>query len=235
MIKAAVFDLDHTLFDRYETQRLCLQGFCDNFNTKENITDKDIIKILEYADMRFTHLGWEYIFDFLVKKDVFKTVPSFDLYCSFLLDKFKYCAVPYNFTKPMLDRLKKDGLSIGLITNGTSEVQRNKLTLLGLNELFDEIIISDEIGFAKPDTKPFEIMADRLKIPPKNMIYAGDSPINDVDPSRKTGYIPVWVMTGKHWVFPEIEVPEFCIKNVSEIPDVIAKLNKENLSENMLW
>ena len=28
MIKGAVFDLDHTLFDRYATQRLCMNGFC---------------------------------------------------------------------------------------------------------------------------------------------------------------------------------------------------------------
>ena len=225
MIKGVVFDLDHTLFDRYATQKLCMKGFCEHFDVSEGMTDEKAAELVEYADMHFNHLGWNKIFEYLVNKKLFKTVPSFESYCSFLLEKFKHFAVPYEFTKPMLNELRKKGLKLGIITNGRSEIQRSKIKLLGFEELFDEIIVSEEVGAEKPDTKPFIVMAERLGINPQNLIYVGDFPINDVEASRKAGYTPVWVMTMKLWLFPEIEVPEFCIKDVSLVPEIVDKLN----------
>lgn len=226
MIQAAVFDLDHTLFDRYATQRLCMKGFCDRFDTADGMTDEKAADILEYADRHFNHFGWKVIFEHLVKENVFRTVPTLEEYCGFIWEGFKRFAVPYPFTDPMLQELRDRGLKLGLITNGNSEIQRSKIRLLGIERFFDEIIVAGELGVAKPDTKPFEIMAERLGINPANMIYVGDFPVNDVEASRRAGYIPVWVMTMKLWLFPEIEVPEFCIKDVSKVPDVIAELNK---------
>lgn len=228
MIKGAVFDLDHTLFDRYATQRLCMKGFCEHFDVADGMTDEKAAELVEYADIHFNHYGWEKIFEYLLSQNLFKTIPSFEEYSSFLIDRFKYFAVPYPFTKPMLTELRQKGLKIGLITNGKSETQRSKLKLLELEEFFDEIIISGELGVGKPDTKPFEVMSERLGIAPENLIYVGDFPVNDIEASRKAGYIPVWVMTMKRWLFPEIEVPEFCIKDVSLIPEVIEKINKRS-------
>ena len=228
MIKGAVFDLDHTLFDRYATQRLCMNGFCEHFDVSDGMTDEKAAELLEYADRHFNHFGWEKILDFLVEKNVFKTAPSFKCYCSFLSEKFKRYAVPYEFTKPMLRELKSRDLKLGIITNGKSEIQRSKIKLLELEEYFDEIIVSEEIGAEKPNAKPFEVMAERLGIASENLIYVGDFPVNDIEASRKAGYIPVWVMTLKLWLFPEIEVPEFCIKDVSLVPEVIDKINKRS-------
>lgn len=227
MIKGAVFDLDHTLFDRYATQKLCVKGFCRHFDVADGMTDEKVADIIEYADSHFNHYGWEKIFECVVNKGTFKTVPPFESYCSFLLERFKHFAVPYEFTKPMLQELKDKELKLGIITNGKSETQRSKIKLLGFEEIFDEIIVSEEVGSEKPDTKPFEIMSERLGIAPENLIYVGDFPVNDIEASRKAGYTPVWVMTMKLWLFPEIEVPEFCIKDVSLVPEVIEKLNNK--------
>ena len=226
MIQAAVFDLDHTLFDRYATQKLCMQGFCEHFEVSDGMTDEIAAEKLEYADRRFNHLGWDKILDQLIKENVFKVAPTLEAYSAFLMNKFKDFAVPYEFTKPMLEELRRKGLKIGLITNGKSEIQRSKINRLGIADFFDEIIISGELGVGKPNTKPFEVMAQRLGIQPQNMIYVGDFPVNDIEASRKAGYIPVWVMTMKYWLFPEIEVPEFCIKDVSKVPEIIEELNK---------
>ncbi len=228
MIKGAVFDLDHTLFDRYATQKLCMKGFCEHFDVADGMTDEIATELVEYADKHFNHYGWEKIFEYVVNKGTFKTVPSFESYCSFLLERFKHFAVPYEFTKPMLQELKDKGLKLGIITNGKSKTQRSKIKLLGFEEIFDEIIVSEEVGAEKPDTKPFEIMSERLGIAPENLIYVGDFPVNDIEASRKAGYTPVWVMTMKLWLFPEIEVPEFCIKDVSLVPEVIEKINKRS-------
>ena len=128
----------------------------------------------------------------------------------------------------MLLELKNKGIKLGIITNGKSETQRSKIRLLEFEDIFDEIIVSEEVGAEKPSTKPFEVMSERLEIAPENLIYVGDFPVNDIEASRTAGYIPVWVMTLKLWLFPEIEVPEFCIKDVSLVPEVIDKINKRS-------
>ena len=230
MIKGAVFDLDHTLFDRYETQKLCVNGFCQHFDVSEGMTDEKICHILEYADKTHNHLGWENIFEYIVNLGVFKNAPTFEDYCAFIKGNFHLYAVPYDFTELMLKNLKDKGLKLGLITNGPSQLQRKKLEMLDLEKYFDEIIVSGELGEEKPSTKPFEVMAERLKMNPSELVYVGDNPKNDVEPSRKAGYTPIWVMTTSYWLFPEIEVPEFCIKDVSLVPEVIEKLNKRSLA-----
>ena len=42
MIKAAIFDLDHTLFDRYETLKKVVPFFRQRFKIADNITDEFI-------------------------------------------------------------------------------------------------------------------------------------------------------------------------------------------------
>ena len=227
MIKGAVFDLDHTLFDRYATQKLCMKGFCEYFDVANGMTDEIATELVEYADKHFNHYGWEKIFEYVVNKGTFKTVPSFESYCSFLLERFKHFAVPYEFTKPMLQELKDKGLKLGIITNGKSKTQRSKIKLLGFEEIFDEIIVSEEVGAEKPDTKPFEIMSERLGIAPENLIYVGDFPVNDIEASRKAGYTPVWVRTTGNWYLPELERAPYEVDTVAELPELLAKIDKK--------
>ena len=93
-------------------------------------------------------------------------------------------------------------------------------------EIFDEIIVSEEVGAEKPDTKPFEIMSERLGIAPENLIYVGDFPVNDIEASRKAGYTPVWVKTTGTWFFDDIEKAPYEIDTVAELPELLAKIDK---------
>ncbi|MGH3263397.1 MAG: HAD family hydrolase, partial [Trebonia sp.] len=52
---------------------------------------------------------------------------------------------------PALDELRRRDLAIGLITNNEPDHQRGKLAHVGLDKLVDAIVISGELGVAKPD------------------------------------------------------------------------------------
>lgn len=54
-----------------------------------------------------------------------------------------------------LNFLKGKGKT-GLITDGRSITQRNKISALGLGNFFDKIIISEEVGYSKPDIRMFQ-------------------------------------------------------------------------------
>ena len=90
----------------------------------------------------------------------------------------------------MILGLKQNGIRIGIITDGRPEGQRNKLKALGLDELIDDIIITDELGgvqFRKPNDIAFRIMQCRWKIPFEQMVYIGDNPIKDFQAPKQLG------------------------------------------------
>lgn len=225
MIKAAVFDLDHTLFDRYSTLHIVARSFKERFEISDGITDEYIAEQLEWADRQYVHLGWEHIYKHLVACGIFAAIPTFPEYRSLILDNFHKVAVKFPFTKPMLERLSETGIKTGLITNGSHELQYRKLAMLGISESFDSIIATGDIGVHKPERGPFDIMAARLNLKAEEMLYIGDNPLNDIYAAASAGYIPVWVKTTGVWSFPEIKKPELQVETVEEIPALIQRLN----------
>lgn len=225
MIKAAIFDLDHTLFDRYATIRVLVPQLRKHFDLNDGVTDEYFIDELSYGDKHFVHKGWQGIYNHLVSRGIFKTVPSFEEYTEIVLRHFKHIAVKYDFSIGVLKELRERGYKVGLITNGTAQLQYKKLEMLELTDLFDEIIVSGETPYEKPDKRIFLMMADKMGLNPDEMMYIGDHPMNDVEGSRRAGFVPVWVKTTGTWIFPEIEKPELQVETVEEIPNLINKIN----------
>lgn len=225
MIKAVVFDLDHTLFDRYATIKKLVPQLRKHFDLGDGITDEYFIQELSYADKHFVHKGWEGIYNHLVSKGIFKTLPGFAEYTEIVLRHFKHIAEKYDFAEPALKKIKSKGYKIGLITNGSHELQYKKLGKLELTDLFDEIIVSGDTPYQKPDERIFLMMAERMGVAPQEMMYVGDHPLNDVEGSRKAGCVSVWVKTTGTWIFPEIEKPTLQIETVEELPLLLDEIN----------
>lgn len=216
--KGIVFDLDHTLFDRYGTYRALGKQFYQHFqaNISPSLTEQEAVELWCLADRKKVHLGWKFILSYGQEIGLFIQPPSLEEYKQFLLPLFCKIAIPFPFTAPTLQELKKRGYLLGLITNGKSEIQRSKIELLSLEPYFDEIIIPSESGMQKPDPEPFLEMAKRLCCNSSELMYVGDNPINDVDASRNAGYTPVWVKTTGTWE-EGIQQAEFEIDTVEEL------------------
>lgn len=227
MIKGAVFDLDHTLFDRYGTIKAIIGDFCSHFELGDGITLEKAAELMIAGDKKYNHRGWRETLNYLISEGMFKNPPTFEEYSQTLLNEFRKVSVPYDFTKPMLDELHAMGIKTGLITNGSSATQRGKIENLGLEPYLDEIIVSGEFGVNKPDPAPYLEMAKRLNFKPEELIYVGDNPATDILGARAGGYIPVWVATFGWWTIPEVEETEYKVNDVSEIPDLIRKMNGE--------
>lgn len=224
MIKAVVFDLDHTLFDRYETIRAVVPSFREKFSINEAVTDEFFAQELIWADKHYVHHGWNEIFAHLVKCGIFKDVPEYDEYEAFLISCFKRVAVKFPFSIPTLQKVKEMGYKTGLITNSDPDVQERKLEMLGLYPYLDEIIISGATPYRKPQKEIFQLMADKLGVATNEMMFVGDHPKFDVEGSKNAGCVPVWVKTTGTWIFPEIEKPELQVETVEEIPILLRKM-----------
>lgn len=79
-----------------------------------------------------------------------------------------------------LDALKRDRIQLGLITDGRSVQQRNKIDALGLKCWIenDDIIISEEFGSEKPALANFEYFMKRYP-GCSDFLYVGDNPDKD--------------------------------------------------------
>lgn len=115
------------------------------------------------------------------------------------------CLNAYRFQKPeihlypgveeMLKRLRSKGFLLGLITDGRPEGQRAKIEALGLESLFDQIIVTDEFGgadFRKPNPLAFQTMKERLNVEYTQMCYVGDNIKKDFIAPQQLGMRSIW-------------------------------------------
>lgn len=229
MIRGVVFDLDHTLFDRYGTLEKVLPRFCALYrdNIPAGLSVESFIERFILLEKKHIHLGWNKFLQACVEDGILLSYAD-DFRketIDFIFHEFGEVAVPYSFTAPTLTKLRNSGLKVGIITNGISALQAKKIQLLDLSKYTDEILISGDIGVHKPHPEPFNVMSQRLKIPAQELMYVGDHPINDVDGSRNAGYTPVWVKTTGYWSFEDIPRAAYEVETVEEIPALVDAIN----------
>jgi len=82
---------------------------------------------------------------------------------------------------------------VGLITNGFSDIQWAKIEQLGLRDLLDPLIVSQDVGFAKPDPRIFAVALERVGCSAEEAAHVGDSLADDVAGARGAGLFAVWL------------------------------------------
>ena len=229
MIRAVVFDLDHTLFDRHATLRAVTPALRRRFPTDPALSDDEIASMWIYADDRYVYDGWAYILAYLKQNGVFTAPVDYADYRAFVFENFAKTAVPFPETLPMLALLKKRGYKVGLITNGQHALQYKKLELTGLRYVFDEIIVSGDVLVEKPDPEIFQMMCEKLGVSPAETVYVGDHPVNDVGGAKRAGCLAIWIRSTR--VDAGEAAPDEIANHVSEIPLLVEELQK-HLSEN---
>lgn len=91
----------------------------------------------------------------------------------------------YSDTVVVLQTLKNSGFKLALCSN-LAMPYGEKLKKI-LPNLFDELILSYEIGSIKPDTKIYEAIQMRLNCDMKDILFIGDNEILDVEKPRSLG------------------------------------------------
>lgn len=85
-----------------------------------------------------------------------------------------------------LGQLRQQGYRLAIVSNwqrGLGSFCR----ALGLDTHVDVIIASAEVGFAKPDSRIFDLACSRLGRPPDKVLHVGDSPVDDLQGATRAG------------------------------------------------
>ncbi|MCX8094293.1 MAG: HAD family hydrolase [Candidatus Goldbacteria bacterium] len=98
----------------------------------------------------------------------------------------------FSDVKKSLIYLKKKGFKLGIISNASPEAE-NILKRTGIYDIFDSIIISEKVGFEKPDVNIYKKALKTINVLPEETIFVGDNFIADIKGAIKANITPVWL------------------------------------------
>ena len=80
-----------------------------------------------------------------------------------------------------------------IITNGLTQVQRPRFRDSAIAPLMTDVVISEEVGCAKPDREIFDIAFEKMDHPPKaDVLMVGDSLSSDIQGGFNYGLDTCW-------------------------------------------
>ncbi|MGH7474959.1 MAG: HAD family hydrolase [Longimicrobiales bacterium] len=85
-----------------------------------------------------------------------------------------------------LERLRAAGYQLAVVSNWQCGLQHFCVEL-GIGDLFEHVVGSAEIGYAKPRREIFEEACRRLGAPPHRVLHVGDTLEDDVEGARGAG------------------------------------------------
>ena len=192
--RAILFDLDDTLISLRGCEALALEQTLSQSQLAAKLT-ADVSQVFaeisaehwrQKADLRFTR---EQVVEYSLRDLLIHFKAGSGLAAS-LAEQYwtNFCnAAAFNpGAKTVLTRLAP-AYRLGMITNGYIDSQRGRLDAAGLTRYFDPILISEEVGVAKPDVQIFEMALDQLDLCPEEVLYIGDSISHDREGCVKAG------------------------------------------------
>lgn len=92
-----------------------------------------------------------------------------------------------------LEALKRQGMKLGLITNGPAEMQREKLARFPVGQYFDSIVIEGVFGAGKPHPSVFHHSLAIAGVAPDDAWHVGDNLYADIGGAQDVGIHAVWI------------------------------------------
>ena len=108
---------------------------------------------------------------------------------------------------------------VGLISNfDDSETGHLIMHDTGIRDLFDPVIISADTGYRKPNPLIFKIILDAMKLAPADVLFVGDTPLDDVLGSKGVGMHSAWIRMRGREMPAGIPAPDIIIGDLAELP-----------------
>lgn len=109
-------------------------------------------------------------------------------------------------------------LPLGLVTNGSPEMQAPKLAALELTDAFDVVVHAGYDAPAKPDPEPFEVALSALDARADRMVHVGNSLESDVAGAHAAGVRSAWLSDAGD---PSGHEPDHTLASLEELPSVL--------------
>lgn len=127
----------------------------------------------------------------------------------------------------MLETLKKNGYSLGIVSNAGDDADVQQLALgFGITKYFDFILTSASCSYRKPHPRIFELALSNWYCPPNEAVMVGDNLDADIRGAKNVGIYGVWINRRAN---PDMEVqeqvqPDASLSSLLELPSILDRL-----------
>ncbi|HCR6993956.1 TPA: pyrimidine 5'-nucleotidase [Shigella flexneri] len=117
----------------------------------------------------------------------------------------------------------RSNAKIGIITNGFSALQQVRLERTGLRDYFDLLVISEEVGVAKPNKKIFDYALEQAGNPDRSrVLMVGDTAESDILGGINAGLATCW-LNAHNREQPEGIAPTWTVSSLHELEQLLCK------------
>lgn len=204
-LKAVLFDLDDTLFDHLHSTRRGLQSVClayPGFQQRaDDVLFADYTRLLDEVHLR--------VLDGSLTSDEARTerfrrffllhAPETTDISAAIVHAASLHRSAYQANRqvvagvvPLLEYLHGK-VKIAIVSNNILTEQVEKLRHLKLDHLIDELVVSGETGFIKPDPRIFQVALQRINCSTEEVVMIGDAWKADVLGATQVGIRTIWL------------------------------------------
>lgn len=220
--RAAIFDLDETLFNRTASLRAFLSDQIVRHQKLQFISPQELISHFLALDKR-GRVPKNQVYKMLLPvSDVDEGKFASELFHEYETTFWRF-AEPFHGMERMFADIKKLGVKTSIVTNGQTHIQLRTLLALNLDRVVDDYLISEAVGLRKPDAAIFELAADRLTVEPHECIFVGDTATTDIVGAQQSGMTGVWFPNGAEWDVDGSETPDATISSLSEVTELVQR------------
>lgn len=221
-----LLDLDHTLFDTDESER---QAFDRTMREAAGIADPGALlptyigintalwAAVERGELTAVQVRTERFVQ-LVDRCALDADPH--ALADAFVDGLGACGGLYPGALQVLDALA-DLTTLALVTNGLREVQRPRIERVGIARHFAAVLVSGEVGVAKPSARFFDLAFERLAVSPdRSSLMVGDSLSADIGGGAAYGLTTCWF--DRHGRDDGSSGADHVIVRLDELPAIVA-------------
>ena len=109
-----------------------------------------------------------------------------------------------------------------LLTNGDSQVQREKIAQIGAEDFFDEIVISGDHPEPKPEPSIFKTACKLIGVEATQCVVVGDGQDTDIQGGANARALAtVWINPHGKQPSTEFVKPDYTVKSVLELDNIL--------------
>ena len=227
MIEFLLLDLDDTILDFHKAERIALSKTFRDFGLEPR---EEVLEL--YHKINKWH--WEQLELGVMTRDQV-LVGRFDRLFQELrmevdaaacMKRYEHnLSIGHYFLPGAEEAVKKlhEKYRLFLVSNGTATVQHGRLTSAGLYPYFEQVFISQNIGYNKPDKAYFDRCFERIPgFVPEKALMVGDSLTSDIKGGINAGLKTVWVNPA-HKPCGDIR-PDYEIEGLSQLEALLEEL-----------
>lgn len=228
MYNILLFDLDDTLLDFQKSESRALEKVFTTFRipyTDEHISKYKAINHQLWIDFESGKIERDIIFEtrfprFLADYNHHVKGIEVDLlYRSYLSEghDIKDGAIG------LLNALKAKGRRLFAVTNGLLEMQQKRLIASGLIEYFEQVFISEETGYKKPDIEFFDYVFTRIpNFDIEKTVIIGDMLHADILGGVNAGIDTIWINERGYLKYVDVK-PTYEVNSLNELTKLLLK------------